>query len=312
MKLLNLKKKILFSCFIFLENIMNFNEYVEGKVKGYQFKIAIFSKVFNRDSVQCVMEEIGLPVAYLSNPTKKRVVCRAAYETAKTNRRFKDHLARKIVENPSKMVIGIVDEERYVENESLAYQQGTTIRYDKESENVYVDGNMKKEFYDNYDVYSGGITGSDICETIYRIMRIEAKAIALIDRGHLYFVPYNYRNIIQKVEDFINRLNLGKICCCEIVDTDNSNKWIWDSAKHTVKMKVNNIMRGIDKINLRVNSLDKKASKLEKTAELLKSYALLTGFGVDLENALELIDNSTSAIASKISEIQNSVSVENL
>jgi hypothetical protein len=269
---------------------------IAGVVKGYQFRLCVSNGIIPFHMVRAAAENAGLPMSFWKEPTVRRAMLRAANEVAKTNGRFKDRLSRKVCEKPDHAVVAIVDEERDEAGEQLDYDVSTKIVLNKVQKYVTAEGVLAGEFYQNYNSYSKGLTGDDIRFALYRIVRLFGNAISLIDSGHLYFLPEKNADLLEKINDFLSQLHIGRVYATEIIDSRSSNGWVWDAATQNIKTRVRNIVRNID-VKMRESSYDKKKDALDETKSLMDLYAELTGYSAATEEMLEEIAEAENLVA---------------
>jgi len=282
------------------------------KVIGYEVKAELTETVIPSDMVKEAARNAGLPDALVPEKSTKSALIRAAKAVSKTLKdgrqsktgRFNDHLARKVLDNGIRTVVGIVDESRDEANEILGYEQTTTIRLNKESGQVEAEGSKAAEFKEEFDLYSVGLTSGDIRSYIYRIIRREGKGIALIPTGGLYFVPEPQVEVIERLNKFTTALSIGRVWYDCKVESENALEWVWDSAKRTVKQQLTDILRSVAKPSKTVRGLEGRKKDLAEAEALVKAYSEITGFGEQFEELLEEINDAANLIANRIGEVE--------
>lgn len=276
---------------------------ITANIIGYAVKSEMVDMQVSIDTIKTVAENIGLSTSYLYAPSVKGAIIRAAKEIAKTNKRFKDHIARRVRDN-DKFVISIVDEEKDADNDKLNYEMNTTIKYDKGSKAVEIDGPLSEEFHKEFEHFSNKMTTNDIRAYIYRILRNECGAIAIIPTGGLYFVPENKLEVVEKINAMLEELGIGRLWNKPEIDDPNTREWIWSAAIDEIMNSVDDIVKYINKNSkLREKTLRERGEQLIEKADLVKVYGNLTEVGSKTEEVMEKINRTINMVTEKIREV---------
>jgi len=275
---------------------------ITANIIGYAVKSELREINISNDMIKEAIKKFNLP-DYAFTITQKGSVIRAAKEVAKTNKRFKDHLARR-VRDDSQFVMSIIDESKDAENDTLTYNQTTTIKLEKLNGKIDINGPMQEEFMHVYEKYQNSMTTNDLRAYIYKVLRKECGAVSIIHTGGLYFVPADKLSIVEKLNEFVKELNLGRIWYKPEIDDPITREWVWNAAVEEITGMVDDLMKYMQKdVKFREKTLHDKGTSLIEKTDLIKMYANLTEFGSQAEVVIASINDAINQVASKIKEI---------
>lgn len=277
---------------------------ITANIIGYAVKSELVDVDVDFDTIQNVLKELDLPENLIYKPKPKNAVVRAAREVAKENGRYRDHLARRVKDNKDTFVMSVVDEERDAQNETLHYEQSTTIRFDKNSESVNVEGPLSEDFRAEYEKYSNSVNSQDIRNYVYRVIRYQGSGVSLVHTGGLYFVPENKVNVVEKLDQFLKRMSIGRVWYKPEIDDQNTREWVWSAAVEEVTTMVKQVVGYINNSErtVRENTLRSRGAELVEKADLVKAYANLTQIGSQAEDVIDEINSALGLVAGKIRE----------
>lgn len=270
------------------------------EIIGYSVKSELHETLVSEDGIREAIVKHALPEDLLMTPRKKGAIIRAVKEVAKTNRRFKDKIARRVKDDET-FVVSIVDEEKDKEHETLHYHQTTTVRLKKEKDEVTADGPLADEFWSAFEKYYNGATTNDIRAYLYRVLREHASAVAIIPTGGLYFVPD--RSIADKLNLFLNDLGIGRMWIKPEVDSTETQEWVWQSAVHESRKTVEDIMAYIKRgATIREKTLRDRQEEVHERKRILEKYRKLCEIGAGYEKDMEFINEAIDEMTVLIKE----------
>lgn len=256
------------------------------------------------EDVTNAIVEAGLDPIYLSEPTNKRAVCRAVKEVAKgENGRFEDHFVRKIADTDEKYSLCLLDENRDKENDRLFAVQSTTVKLVKSSGAIECDGDKKEEFMAKYSEYKSGVTDDDIRAFVLKTVRHEGYGISLRPTGGIYFVPLIKDNVLNKLSNFLQKLDIGDVYKFRVLEGQSENYILSEAFKEEIKKQLEGIRTSVSKVSKRMKALDKKKEEVEKMQEVVSAYQQVLDAEVLIEEIMEDIKATGIVIGEKMKEI---------
>lgn len=276
----------------------------EAVLIGHNVVWMVKETLLSLNDVTDVIVECGLDPAYLSEPTSKRAVCRAAKEVAKAeNGRFEDSFVRKIADNDQKYSLCLLEEDRDKENDRLYAAQTTTVKFIKSSGTVECEGDKKEEFMEKYSEYKSGVTDDDIRAFVLKTVRHEGYGISLRPTGGIYFVPLVRDSVLQKLSNFLRKLDIGDIYKFRVLEGSSENYILSEAFKDEIKKQLEGIRTSVGKVSKRMKALDKKKDEVENLQEVVTAYQQVLDAEVLIEEIMEEIKTTNQVIGEKMKEI---------
>ena len=223
-------------------------------------------------------------------------------------------LVRKIRDDAKSIVYGIVNENKDMSNDKLAYNQNTTINMNKELGTLIGEGPHFEEFRTLFRWVRDYALPVDIQKIMREVVRM-VKGIAYRHGGGTYFYSSEDHNIelTCAAAEFVKILNLPSSHVSNIpLSGGNIQKAeIFHVAKEEIKKQIDGIRKAAENGTKRASSLSNHEGQLKDVAELMEYYINLTQMEADeesraseAESLRKMVSETADFIAKKMSEIQ--------
>jgi len=256
---------------------------------------------------QTILQKHGFDAKDLKLPTRQAEVSRAAYSfqdrRSKSNRR----VTEKAVDTGSNVTYGILDREQ--EGEQVAFAQHTTVRLDKSTGEVQVQGVLSDAFQKSLAEFKGKITDEDLRYFLRNVIRM-SYGVAKRPSGGIYFVPAKFAGIIEQAQAVIAEFNGGaRIYVERVMDGFEERQNVWESVEADVESRLATTVAAIGRIERRVSAVKGKQQDIEEAAELMKVYQQLLGEEAKYEGLAEKIEDAVRMVTEKLAVLQPTVPV---
>ena len=256
------------------------------------------------DKAEELIIKYGLNPKNITQPGSKKAFSRSVRRTAKENNDGEIvKKARRIGKHADTDVVGIVDEGVDLANDKLLYDQQSTIFFDKKDKTIRGHGDYVDEVRKNFDKFSTIVTDHEIRNFILASIQ-EKGAVPLRKTGGVYFVPKPQVDVVEKLNLFLEEVQVGKIEHYRIPCGKDENTNIWTSAKKEITDRAETIMQRSDKINSRPNALRKQTEKLEVINDMLTCYSDLCEYASEAEEVSKSISKISDDIAQRIMDLE--------
>lgn len=262
----------------------------------------------NASDVHEVIKKHGFKASDIPIPARRTEVSRAVYSfqnrLGKTNRR----VTEKANDNINFVTYGILDREQE-EVDTVGFTQHTTIRLDKSTDEVKVEGNLVSEVMAAIQVYSGKITDDDIRYFLRRVVRF-CFGIAKRPTGGIYFVPDQFANIIRSAQAALDELGTGARLYVEgVVNGVQERQNVWESVEDEMASRIEETLSAVERIEQRTSAVKDQEEKLKGMKGMMKVYVDLLGEEAKYQSITEKLEAAIKTVSSKMSVMQQSSSV---
>ena len=260
--------------------------------------------VTDGENAQAIFDNNGFePKQDLPLPSRRKVVSRAAY--AFQDRRRKD--GRKVTEKAKEaedcVVYGILSQKRKGDEE-VGYDQGTTIRLDKESGRVEAVGTLAEDFFKALEKYDNAITDDDVRDFLRKVIKM-SYGIAKRPSGGIYFVPARSMPVIEDAQRALRELNVGaKLYVERVRDGAQEREIVWEAVESDIDGQIEATLKAVERIEKRANSVKSHEAKLDELNGLMGIYRQLLGQEAKYEELAERLEAASQTVASKLSKLQ--------
>jgi len=259
-------------------------------VDGAKVRDALEKNGFNRN-------DIGLP-------TRRLEVSRAAYSLQNRRGKSSRRVTEKTQDNGKHIVFGILDRKR-VDEERVRFGQGTTVKLDKDSGEVLVEGALSQDFLEAFESQKGHITDEDIRMFLRRIIR-RSFGIAKRPTGGIYFVPEAHSVLIGRAQAVLNELGTGAYIYIEgVVNGQRERENVWGSVEDEIDSAIQDALKATERIEKSTNAVQSHKMKLAGLEELMDVYKGLLGEEAKYEELAERIEEAVKQVEGKMSELQS-------
>lgn len=250
---------------------------------------------------QTLLKKHGFEATDIRLPSRHAEVSRAAYSfqdrRSKSNRR----VTEKAVDTGKSVTYGILDREQ--DGEEVAFAQHTTVRLDKDSGLVTVQGSLRDAFQKALVEFQGKITDEDIRYFLRKVIRM-CYGIAKRPTGGIYFVPGKYAAVIEQAQAVLAEFNTSaRIYVEPIVDCPANRENVWESVEADVEARLEKAVAALGRIE-RISSAQGKKDDIESASELMKVYQDLLGEEAKFEGVAEKIEDAVRQVSEKMAALQ--------
>ena len=236
-------------------------------------------------------------------PSRRNVVSRAAYSFQ--DRRSKDgrKVTEKAKDNGQCVVYGILGQTRKGDEE-VAYDQGTTIRLDKESGRVEATGTLAEQFYEALRKYDDAVTDDDVRQFLRKVIKM-CYGIAKRPSGGIYFVPQRFIGVIENAQKALDDLDIGaKLYVERVMNGEQERKIVWEAVENDIEGQIDATLKAVERIEKRASSVQSQSAKLDELNGLMDIYRQLLGQEAKYEELAERLEAASQTVAGKLSKLQ--------
>lgn len=260
-------------------------------------------------TVQTALAKHGFDTKDIPLPSRRTEVSRAAYSfqnrLGKSNRR----VTEKANDSINFVTYGILDREQET-SDKVGFSQHTTIRLDKSTEEVKVEGSLSAEVMDAVKTYTGKITDDDIRYFLRKIIR-RCYGIAKRPTGGIYFVPEQFADAIKKAQAVLDDLGTGaKLYVEGIVNGVQERANIWASVEEDIEGQLVETLSAVERIEKRANAIKDHEEKLTGVKKLMEVYVGLLGEEAKYQGLAEKIEAAVKTVSEKMSAMQGSITLK--
>lgn len=258
-------------------------------------------------TVQTALAKHGFDTNDIPLPSRRTEVSRAAYSfqnrLGKSNRR----VTEKANDNINFVTYGILDREQET-SDTVGFSQNTTIRLDKSTNEVKVEGSLSNEVMEAVRTYTGKITDDDIRYFLRKIIR-RSFGIAKRPTGGIYFVPDQFANAIKEAQAVLDDLGTGaKLYVEGVVNGVQERANVWASVEENIEGQLVETLSAVDRIEKRANAIKDHEEKLTGVKKLMEVYIGLLGEEAKYQSIAEKIEAAVKTVSEKMSVMQGVVS----
>jgi len=262
----------------------------------------------NGERVAAALEAAGFEEKDMPLPNRRVEVSRAVKSLH--NRRGKSNtVTDKTHETPDHIVFGILNQE-HVDDETVTYAQNTTVRLNKDTGRVSVDGDAVDEVRAAIRFYKGKITDEDIR---YFLRRIICMCMGIPKRpsGGIYFVPARFAGIVESAQVVLDELKTGARLYVEnVVNGEQERRYVWEAVETSVESEIQKALDAVDRIERSANAVKNHEMKLDGLNEMVTLYRGLLGKEAEYEEVTQRIQGAVEQVSHKMAELQAAAAVE--
>jgi hypothetical protein len=245
----------------------------------------------------------GFEATDIPLPTRRQAVSRAAYSMH--NRRTKEdrRVTERTQDNGRYVVWGILDQKR-VNDERVRFTQSTTVRLDKQTDEVLVEGKRADKVREAIDRYADHMTDDDIrkflCDSVRACLGIPKRPT-----GGIYFVPEHLSEMLRDVQAVLADLDVGaKLYVEGVINGEQERRNVWEAVEGNIDSTIAKTLADVERIGKRVSSVHSKQAKLDGLSELMDVYKGLLGTEAEYEDITERLRDAEQVVADKITVLE--------
>lgn len=255
------------------------------------------------DKAQTVLNKHGFEDEDMPLPNRAKAVSRAAYSFQDRRHKNGRRVTEKTKTTSRYNVYGILGQVTKGDEE-VAYSQGTTVRYDKESGRVEAEGVLQEEFGTALNRYDGAITDDDVRLFLRKVVRM-CKGISKRRHGGIYFIPQKFVSIIDSAKYALEELGVGaKLYVERILNGKQEREIVWEAVETDIFGQIESTLKAVERIEKRASSVKSHEAKLSEMTELMDIYRDLLGQEAKYEEMAERLEDAASLVAQKLDTIQ--------
>jgi hypothetical protein len=254
-----------------------------------------------------MLEECDLPSSYAREHNYRSAFIRALRSLEE------ERLIRKVEEDENWIIYQFTAEKKVMGELGLRldYEYQTKITVDK---NIYRDsGDFAQSVTEGdkeirlaviklFEQEKIRYRSADVTRYLQKILRERADFVSLRDQGNVYFVPANYRSVIESVERLVGMLGgVSTFTAIPIPDVENSrftvNRAVLDELNTLVKSLAQEVAQAqiFDSDEARQRFVNGKMSKLERIRSRVELYSEILP-----EKEAETLTQSTAELEAEI------------
>lgn len=222
-------------------------------------------------------------------------------------KRLKNKFHRKSADNKDLAGFVIVNQESD-DDANAQFQQETKIVFDKETKHIRVEGSQEEEIKNKFNSFLGTFSTDQFRNLVLKYLETECSAIAIRDRGGVYFVPIANEEAFRKLEQLFKLMPNCDIEVLPIVDTDEAKKSMWKALVSDLTGEINKLSEELSEMT--APSQKVFVRRIKKFKELKQKTAmygdLLSGTVQDLMGRIDVLDRKLREKVDQ--EVQSTVS----
>jgi len=259
--------------------------------------------VMDGDRAQAVLEQYGFEADQMPLPSRAKAVSRAAYSFQDRRRREDRKVTEKTKNNSRYSVYGILAA-KSKGDEEVAYEQETTVRYDKQSERVEANGPQADEFFKRLDTYTDAITDDDLRQFLRGVISM-CYGISKRPSGGIYFVPQRSVIIIESAQNALDELKIGaKLYVERVQNGEQERAIVWEAVEMDIDKQIEQTLSNVERIGKRASSVQTHEAKLGELEGLMSIYRNLLGQEAKYEELAEKLEDASQTVAKKLAALQ--------
>jgi hypothetical protein len=261
--------------------------------------------VMDGEKAQQAFEAQGFePEKDLPLPSRRNVVSRAAYSFQDRRHNSGRKVTEKAKDNDQYVVYGILSQTRKG-SEEVAYDQGTTVRLDKDSGRVEATGEEAEDFYKALDRFDGAITDDDVRNFLRKVVKM-CYGVAKRPSGGIYFVPERFAGIVESAQRALEALGIGARLYVErVVNGEAERQIVWEAVESDIGAQIDATLKAVERIEKRASSVQSHEAKLDELGGLMDIYRGLLGEEAKHEELAERLEQASQLVAAKMSALQD-------
>ncbi|MGB9812456.1 MAG: DUF6744 family protein [Thermovenabulum sp.] len=265
-------------------------------ILGYLCWFTIHEVKYKVDHIKSIMQDVGIPESYHPKAINdvdafKRATSSLEKEKLPTNdpNIYENILIRDVSNNKNAVVRKVVKETVDANNRRLAYKETADIILDKKTGRIEMislgnesfDINIEKvykEYKENYD-------GSHI-RRIVRDILWSMNPIAVRPSGGVYFVPKMHKEMLEKLENFVEKINC-EFFTIPLMDQAKSRDMLYEKYNEQIDQSI----KEIKELIITEQNPQKLSKILSQTANMMKEIEMYeTMLNKDLEHLKEKVN----------------------
>lgn len=254
-------------------------------------------------AVQNALTKFGFNKDDIPLPSRRTEISRACYSFQNRQGKSNRRVTEKASDNVNFVTYGILDREQE-ETDKVGFSQHTTIRLDKSTDEVKVEGSLSAEVMGAINIYSQKITDDDIRYFLRRIIRT-CFGVAKRPTGGIYFVPDKFSHVIKDTQKVLDELNTGARLYVEgVVNGVQERQNVWASVEEEIEGRLTETLSAVERIERRTSSVKDHEEKLKGVKGLMDVYVGLLGEEAKYQGIAEKIEEAVKTVGAKLSVIQ--------
>jgi hypothetical protein len=234
--------------------------------------------------------------------SRREEVSRAAYSFQDRRHREERRVTEKAKVTDKYITYGILDLVQTA-SEEVAYKQGTTVRLDKESGRVEVEGLHAADFEKALVAFTGAVTDDDMRNFFRNVIRM-CRGIAKRPTGGIYFIPERYVGVIESAKSFIAELGIGaKLYVERIMNGPAERAIVWEAVQNDIDSKIEDTLNAVSRIEKRASALTDHTQRLQELDEMARIYRDILGAEAKYEEVSEKLKLAEGKVAEKLAEL---------
>lgn len=248
----------------------------------------------------------GFEPSHMPVPTERANLSRTAYSFQDRRHQANRRITEKASDDGKYVTYGLLERNQQSKSE-VAYDQSTTIKYDKESNTVEATGPLAEDFRARLAANRGMLNDEDIRMFMRRTIGM-CMGIAKRPSGGIYFIPAAYAGIIDSARSAIADLDIkAKMYVERVMDGVEERQNVWESVEDEIINKIEDTLNAVSRIEKRASALGDHADNLTSLNELMETYTNLLGAEATHEGLAEKLKVAANTVAEKMAAMAKPV-----
>ena len=276
-------------------NLNNYNEKLESnEILGLAVWWTIHGGRWSYEGITRKLTQVGLDSEYVQEETP-RAVFSDAVKTASDQ--VDGCIFRKILDDPDRVVMKLIDERVNRETVKVRFDQHTTVALDKDKETFGGEGPMADAVHRLFESYHGTVPDPKVRHAVCNILR-DHRAITLRPSGGIYFLPAEKAEVVKAVQAFLRDMKIGELYILRIPNGVIERANTMESVSEDMTGRLDRLSKEVDLVNSRLSSLADKKAEAEEVKKLFDYYVKV----LDGSEAVEALHQRYFDLEKKISK----------
>ena len=277
------------------------------KIENGQFGVNIWwtcpEVIRDAAVVQNALTKHGFKNTDIPLPSRRTEISRACYSFQNRQGKENRRVTEKANDDVNFVVYGILDREQEHKDE-VGFKQHTTIRLDKSTDEVKVEGVLANEVMGAINAYSQKITDEDIRAFLRKVIRM-GFGIAKRPTGGIYFVPEQFADVVRSAQLVLDEMKTGaKLYIEGVVNGERERANVWASVEEEIESKIAETLSAVERIERRTSAVKDQEEKLKGAKGLMDVYIGLLGEEAKYQDIASKIEEAVKKVGEKLAVIQ--------
>lgn len=246
----------------------------------------------------------GFDPDMMKAPTRRNEVSRAVNSLQDRRTRDQQTIARPTGDNGAIVTYGVLGEGR-VDAETVDFHQDTTVRLDKATGEVVIEGERSEAVSKAIQHYTGKVTDADVRNFLRNIIR-KCHGVPKRPTGGIYFIPSAFAPLLERAQAVLDDINSSAHLYIEgVVNGERERKNVWEAVERDIEGELEKTLSAVDRIERSSKAVKGHEMRIAGLQQMMDVYTDLLGKQAENETLSEKLAEAVNTVAHKVSELQS-------